>query len=166
MDPIADPGDERAAAAVSDKIDESAEKFNRRMIFGKNLLKEQIIPSSSTDSAVSSMVSVDVFCRLKSPMAFSIVLCSSSPPPMEKIQPHMDAHMAYIKQQFADGRFLFSGRKVPRTGGIIVSNIETREQLDDIINQDPFERHQLADFDVIEFSVTTTCKGLEVLKEL
>ncbi|MGD9010131.1 MAG: YciI family protein [Desulfobacteraceae bacterium] len=86
--------------------------------------------------------------------------------PMEEIEPHMDAHMAFVKKQFADGHFLFSGRKVPRTGGIIVSNIRTREQLDDIIKQDPFDRHQLADFDVIEFSVTTTCGELEILKEL
>jgi uncharacterized protein YciI len=86
--------------------------------------------------------------------------------PMDEVEPHMDAHMAFVKKQFADGHFLFSGRKVPRTGGIIVSNLKTREQVDEIIKQDPFDRHQLAHFDVIEFSVTTTCNALEVLKAL
>jgi uncharacterized protein YciI len=85
---------------------------------------------------------------------------------MNEIEPHMDAHMAYIKKQFADGHFLFSGRKVPRTGGIIVSSIKTRKKLDDIIQQDPFYRYQIADFDVIEFTITNTCGDLENLKKL
>lgn len=86
--------------------------------------------------------------------------------PMAEIDPYMEAHLAHIRQQFTDGHFLFSGRKVPRTGGIIVSKVETREQLDEIIKQDPFYKHRLVDFDVIEFSVTTTCSELQILREL
>lgn len=43
------------------------------------------------------------------------------------------------------------GRKVPRTGGIILAQAESREALDRIISEDPFYIHKLAEFSVAEF---------------
>jgi uncharacterized protein YciI len=85
---------------------------------------------------------------------------------MEELDGRMEDHMAYVRRQYAKGHFLASGRKIPRTGGIILSNVKTREQLYEIIKQDPFYQHQLVDIEVIEFSVSNTCRELEVLKTL
>lgn len=37
-----------------------------------------------------------------------------------QIEAHMDAHKAYLQEQYEAGHFIASGRKVPRTGGIIL----------------------------------------------
>jgi uncharacterized protein YciI len=85
---------------------------------------------------------------------------------MDLIQDHMEAHMAYVKQQYAAGHFLASGRMVPRTGGIILANVDTRARLDDIIKEDPFCRHELVNVEIVEFTVTNTCRELEILKTM
>lgn len=37
--------------------------------------------------------------------------------PLSEVDQHLEAHVAYLKQQYGDGHFIASGRKVPRTGG-------------------------------------------------
>lgn len=39
---------------------------------------------------------------------------------------HMGSHMAWVKEGYARGWFLASGRKVPRTGGVIFARGEQR----------------------------------------
>jgi uncharacterized protein YciI len=81
--------------------------------------------------------------------------------PLVEVDAHLPAHVEYLKSQYSAGNFLLSGRKIPRTGGIILSSVKTREALEAIIEQDPFHRHQIADYDVIEFSPTMAGAGLE-----
>jgi uncharacterized protein YciI len=83
--------------------------------------------------------------------------------PLAEVDAHLPAHAEYLKSQYSAGNFLLSGRKVPRTGGIILSSVKTKETLKAIIEQDPFYRHQIADYDVIEFSPTMAGAGLEFL---
>jgi uncharacterized protein YciI len=83
--------------------------------------------------------------------------------PLAEVDAHLPAHGEYVKSQYAAGNFLLSGRKIPRTGGIILSSVKTREALQAIIEQDPFYRHQIADYDVVEFSPTMAGAGLELL---
>jgi uncharacterized protein YciI len=71
--------------------------------------------------------------------------------PLEQIDAHMAPHVAFLKKYYADGTFLVSGRKVPRDGGIILAVAESRERLQAIVEEDPFHRHGLADFRIIEF---------------
>jgi uncharacterized protein YciI len=70
---------------------------------------------------------------------------------LKEIDAHMRAHMAFLKKHYAGGKFLVSGRKIPRDGGIILALGETREELEAIMREDPFCKHGLADFRVIEF---------------
>ena len=44
------------------------------------------------------------------------------------IDANMRAHMAFLKQQYAAGKFLVSGRKVPRDGGIILALGKSRDE--------------------------------------
>lgn len=84
--------------------------------------------------------------------------------PLDKVDAHISAHVDYMNQQYREGRFLASGRKVPRKGGVILSNMSDRKMLEDIIRQDPFHKHQIADYDIIEFTPTMTRDELEFLK--
>jgi uncharacterized protein YciI len=70
---------------------------------------------------------------------------------LSEIDAHMADHVAFLKKYYAAGHFLVSGRKIPRNGGIIVASGKNREQIESIIREDPFHRHRLADFRIIQF---------------
>ena len=70
---------------------------------------------------------------------------------LAQIDAHMSAHVRFLKKYYAAGNFLVSGRKIPRDGGIIVATGESRQQIEAIMEEDPFCRHALAEVRVIEF---------------
>ena len=69
---------------------------------------------------------------------------------LTKIDAHMAAHVVFLKKHYAAGHFLVSGRKIPRDGGIILA-MGTRQEIQTIIEEDPFYQQRLADFRVVEF---------------
>src|SRR4029453_7399160 len=70
---------------------------------------------------------------------------------LAKIDARMGAHVKFLKKYYASGHFLVSGRKIPRDGGIILAVGENRQQIEAIVEEDPFHIHGLADFRIIEF---------------
>ena len=85
--------------------------------------------------------------------------------PLEEVDRHLEAHVAYLKQQYAQGHFLASGRKVPRTGGVILARVGSREALQAVLEQDPFHQNQVAEYEVIEFVPGMVAEGLESIRE-
>jgi len=47
---------------------------------------------------------------------------------------------------------LFSGPKIPRTGGIIVARAESAEQLVEFFSQDPYQKKGAATYQFTEFN--------------
>ncbi|HEX7688500.1 MAG TPA: YciI family protein [Burkholderiaceae bacterium] len=86
--------------------------------------------------------------------------------PVEEIDALMDAHVAWLKSHYASGLFVASGRRVPRTGGVILARSGDEAGLRAALASDPFALHQAARFDVVEFTATMTAPGAEVLKSL
>lgn len=84
--------------------------------------------------------------------------------PLNEIDRLRDAHMEWVKAGYADGIFIASGAKRPRTGGIILAR-GTREALDARLADDPFTKADVADYDVIDFAATSAEAGLEALKD-
>jgi len=84
---------------------------------------------------------------------------------LDIVEQHLNAHVNYLKQQYALGHFIASGRQVPRTGGVILSNMDIREALDQVLEQDPFKQNNLADYVVTEFVPGMTCHELDFLKQ-
>jgi uncharacterized protein YciI len=70
---------------------------------------------------------------------------------LREIDAHMGAHVRYLKKYYDTGNFLVSGRKIPREGGIILAVGNSLKAIEDIIREDPFHEHDLADFRIIEF---------------
>jgi uncharacterized protein YciI len=70
---------------------------------------------------------------------------------LKEIDAHMAEHVKFLKKYYADGTFLVSGRKIPRDGGIILAAGKSKAQIEALIKEDPFQKHGLADFRVIEF---------------
>jgi len=74
--------------------------------------------------------------------------------PLETLDAHMVEHVQFLRKYYAQNIFVASGRKVPRTGGIILALVPSREQLDAILAEDPFFIHKLAEFRVTEFQTS------------
>ena len=77
------------------------------------------------------------------------------------IDAHMAAHVAFLKKYYASGNFLVSGRKIPRDGGIILAVGSSRQQIERIVEEDPFYRQGLADFRIIEFRASQRATDIQ-----
>ena len=77
------------------------------------------------------------------------------------IDAHMTAHVAFLKKYYAAGHFLVSGRKIPRDGGIILAVGKSRQQIEAIVQEDPFFAHGLADFRIIEFRASQRADDIQ-----
>lgn len=82
---------------------------------------------------------------------------------LDVVDSYLQEHVEYLKKQYEKGFFIASGRKVPRTGGVILSDIKDKEELMDILKNDPFYKNQVAEYDVIEFVPSMTSKELDFL---
>jgi len=82
---------------------------------------------------------------------------------LAEIDQNMKAHMAFLKRHYSAGRFLVSGRKVPREGGIILALGESRQEIEAIVKEDPFVSRGLADFRVIEFRESQRADSIDAL---
>jgi uncharacterized protein YciI len=80
--------------------------------------------------------------------------------PLEEVEKYLTEHRAFLDQGYGNDFFLLSGPMNPRTGGVIISQLESRDQLESILKQDPFFIHRLADYNVIEFSVIKRHRSL------
>jgi uncharacterized protein YciI len=80
---------------------------------------------------------------------------------LQKIDAHMAAHVRFLKKYYASGNFLVSGRKILRDGGIILAVAQRRQDIEAIIQEDPFYAHGLADFRIIEFRASQRAKDIQ-----
>ena len=53
--------------------------------------------------------------------------------PLEEVERHLEAHRAYLRQGYAQGVFLASGRLEPRTGGVILARAADRAAVDTLV---------------------------------
>jgi uncharacterized protein YciI len=83
--------------------------------------------------------------------------------PLEEIDAVLSEHVAFLENHYATGTFVASGRKVPRTGGIILAEAEDEAALRAVLAEDPFARRGLATYDIQEFVVSKARRGLEAL---
>ena len=79
---------------------------------------------------------------------------------LSEIDAHMAAHVAFLNKYYAAGKFLVSGRKVPRDGGIILAVAKSRAELEAIVKEDPFHAHGLAEFRIIQFRASQRAADL------
>lgn len=74
--------------------------------------------------------------------------------PLEQLDAHMTDHVKFLRKYYKQNVFLASGRKVPRTGGIILALAASMEEVERIIREDPFYTHKLAEFTITEFQTS------------
>jgi uncharacterized protein YciI len=79
---------------------------------------------------------------------------------LSEIDANMADHVAFLDKHYTAGRFVISGRKIPRDGGIIVATGASREEITAIINEDPFVSRGLAEFRLIEFRASQRARDV------
>ena len=79
------------------------------------------------------------------------------------IDPLIDEHFRFLEKYYEKGLFVVSGRKEPRTGGIIIVKNESREVVEELVKEDPFHREGVATYDITEFIPGTVGIGFEAL---
>ena len=71
--------------------------------------------------------------------------------PLDELDEHMAEHVKFLHKYYKKGTFVASGRKVPHTGGIILAVADDEETVHKIIKEDPFTKHQLAEYSLTHF---------------
>jgi uncharacterized protein YciI len=85
--------------------------------------------------------------------------------PLSEVDKHTEAHRAWLRQNYAAGTFLISGRQRSGTGGFILAAAMERGQLDSILADDPFRQNDLADYEIVEVGPTMADERLSFLIE-
>jgi uncharacterized protein YciI len=78
---------------------------------------------------------------------------------LEKIDELVPAHRQFLNKNYLRSKFICSGAQVPRTGGIILCNATDKEEVQQIIAEDPFLIHGAAHYDIIEFTPSLYASG-------
>lgn len=83
--------------------------------------------------------------------------------PLTEIDAHMKEHVQFLNKFYQQKTFVVSGRKIPREGGIIIAAGSDRKVIEKIIKQDPFYKHKLAEFRIIEFNASQKADNINEL---
>jgi uncharacterized protein YciI len=79
--------------------------------------------------------------------------------PLAEVDALMQDHMRWLRGQYAAGRFIVSGRQIPRTGGVILARGDDRAEIERIAAGDPFVEGGVASVEVIQFRASQTEDG-------
>ena len=83
--------------------------------------------------------------------------------PLAEIDKRISEHIEFLNEHYRLGHFQLSGRKVPRTGGVILATVESRDVLDEILANDPINRDNLATYEVVQIVPTKSSEALAFL---
>lgn len=81
--------------------------------------------------------------------------------PVEDVDALMRDHMRWLNDGYRDGRFVVSGRRVPRTGGVIIARGDDREAIEALAAADPFVSGGVATVEVIQFNASQAADGFK-----
>lgn len=78
---------------------------------------------------------------------------------LSAVEQFLEAHNKYLEKYYDKGNFICSGRKNPRTGGVIICKFDSLSTVEEIIKEDPFLQNEIAKYKITEFIVTKSNKG-------
>lgn len=85
---------------------------------------------------------------------------------LDKVDRFLEEHINFLNKQYELKNFIASGAKKPRTGGIILSQLKSKLEIEKIINEDPFKINGLAKYELIEFAPSKASEELKNLIEV
>ena len=83
--------------------------------------------------------------------------------PLPEVDRLMRRHVAWLDEQYAAGIFVVSGRRIPRTGGVILARGDDREEMEALAATDPFVSEGVATCEVVQFRASQSAPGIAAL---
>ena len=74
--------------------------------------------------------------------------------PLDDVDRLMPAHRDFLDRFYRAGKFIVSGSRDPRTGGVIIADVDSELEAMKIIVEDPFFTEKVADYELIRFTPT------------
>lgn len=81
---------------------------------------------------------------------------------LSEVERLLPAHIQFLEEHYKNNLFICSGRKVPRTGGIILCNCTDTAEAKVIMEKDPFYKEGIAKYEIIEFSPSKASKAFQI----
>lgn len=78
-----------------------------------------------------------------------------------EVEKKLAAHREYLDKYYALRKFIFSGRRNPRTGGCILCRAESEAEVRGIMKEDPFYTQGIAEYEIIDVTLTKYAPGFE-----
>jgi uncharacterized protein YciI len=85
--------------------------------------------------------------------------------PADQVEPHRDAHVAWVQEHTEAGHFIAGALQTDGAGGLIVARTTSRPDIERWVADDPFIRNGVFEYDIREYEVAFTAPGLEALKD-
>lgn len=73
---------------------------------------------------------------------------------VEKSKAHRADHLAYIQEQFEEGRIFAKGPFVDGSGGLVIYQANTIEEVEEIVKQDPYVVIGARGYEIHEWQMT------------
>ncbi|ABS22616.1 YciI family protein [Bacillus cytotoxicus] len=74
--------------------------------------------------------------------------------PLNVVENFLQEHVDFLDKHYKRNSFIFSGRRDPRIGGVILVNSDDEVAVQEILMEDPFYKHQVAEYELIKFTPT------------
>lgn len=81
--------------------------------------------------------------------------------PIGEVDLHLPAHRAFLKDLYDRGITVCSGPQVPRTGGFIMLKAPDPAAARQIMQDDPYVIHGVAEYAMIEFEVRSCAEAFK-----
>lgn len=80
---------------------------------------------------------------------------------LEEVNANLAAHRIYLDKYYQLHKFICSGPQEPRTGGCILRQAQSLEEVQSIIQEDPFYIQKVAEYEIIQFHPTKYATDFE-----
>ncbi|WP_299573128.1 YciI family protein [uncultured Leptotrichia sp.] len=84
---------------------------------------------------------------------------------VSEVEKYLEEHVKFLEKYYEMEKFICSGRKNPRTGGVILLNAESLAEVESIILEDPFNANEIAEYEITEFFPTKYNKNFKIFVE-
>jgi uncharacterized protein YciI len=71
---------------------------------------------------------------------------------LQIVDDYLGEHRAYLETGYQKDYLVVSGPFNPREGGVLVSQLKDRAQVEEFIANDPFKINDIAEYEILEFS--------------
>ena len=82
--------------------------------------------------------------------------------PLSEVERFLPAHIQFLDEHDKKNLFMCSGRKIPRTGGVILCNCADIVEARSIMEKDPFYKEGIAQYDIIEFVPSKSSEAFQI----